>query len=133
MAATYSVLSLSAWGTGTGLLCVTMYLVSTGPMNSTAIMRTVCMAITNDTSTLLEAAMIATDSEPPGVGTRLVVEARLGRQTTHVRLPGVVRWARQSPRGGFLFGVSFDGIGPDAQKVLEGIVEDFRRWAAQIQ
>jgi len=76
---------------------------------------------------------VATDSEPPAIGAALVVEARLGRQTTHVRLPGVVRWARHSPRGGFLFGVSFDRISPDAQKVLDGIVEDFRRWAAQIQ
>ena len=39
-------------------------------MNSTAIMRTVCIAITNDTSTLLEAAMIATESEPPGLVAR---------------------------------------------------------------
>ena len=55
---------------GTGLVCMTMYFVSTGPMNSTAIMRTVCIAITNDTSTLLEAAMIATESEPPGLVAR---------------------------------------------------------------
>ena len=40
---------------------MTMYFVSIGPMNSTAIMRTVCIAITKETSTLLEAAMIATE------------------------------------------------------------------------
>ena len=34
-------------------------LVKTGAKNSTAIMRTVCMAMTNDTSTLVEAAMMA--------------------------------------------------------------------------
>ena len=52
------------------LMCLTMYLVRTGPMNITAIMRNVCMAITNDTSTLVEAAMIATESEPPGLVAR---------------------------------------------------------------
>ena len=43
-----------------------------------------------------------------------------------------VRWARPAPRGGFLFGMSFDGVGPEEQKVLDGVVEEFRRRAAQI-
>jgi hypothetical protein len=47
-----------------------MNFVSEGPMNSTAIMRTVCIAITKETSTLLEAAMIAIESEPPGLVAR---------------------------------------------------------------
>jgi hypothetical protein len=31
-----------------------------------------------------------------------------------------------------MFGVSFDGMGPDAQKVVEAVVEEFRRRAASI-
>jgi len=44
-----------------------------------------------------------------------------------------VRWTRPSPRGGFVSGVSFEGIGPDEQKILEGVVEEFRRRAASIE
>ena len=33
-------------------------------------MRTVCMAITKDTSTLVDAAMMAIESEPPGLVAR---------------------------------------------------------------
>ena len=53
-----------------GLVCMTMYLVSIGPRNSTAIRRTVCIAITKETSTLLDAAMIAIEFEPPGLVAR---------------------------------------------------------------
>jgi hypothetical protein len=75
---------------------------------------------------------IHTEVEPPAVGTTLTVEARLGRQATHVHLPATVRWARPAPRGGFLFGMSFNGIGPEEQQVLDGVVEEFRRRAALI-
>ena len=76
---------------------------------------------------------IHTETEPPAAGTRLTVEARLGRQAVPVRIPATVRWARPSPRGGFVSGVSFEGIGPDEQKILEGVVEEFRRRAASIE
>ena len=76
---------------------------------------------------------IHTEVEPPGVGTVLTVEARLGRSATHVRLPATVRWSRPAPRGGFLFGVSFDGIGPQEQGVVDGVVDEFRRRAASIE
>jgi hypothetical protein len=75
---------------------------------------------------------IHTELAPPVVGTVLTVEARLGRSTTHVRLPATVRWARSVARGGSLFGVSFDGIGPEEQRVVEGVVAEFRRRAASI-
>ena len=75
---------------------------------------------------------IHTDVEPPAVGTALTVEARLGHHATPLRLPATVRWARPVPRGGFLFGMSFDGVGPEEQKVLDGVVDEFRRRAAQI-
>ena len=76
---------------------------------------------------------IHTDIEPPAVGTVLTVEARLGRQATHLRIPATVRWGRPSHRGGFLFGMSFDGITPETQRVLDGVVEEFRRRAASIE
>ena len=75
---------------------------------------------------------VHTEVEPPAVGTVLTVEARLGRQSTHVRLPATVRWVRPGPRGAFLFGVSFDGIGTDEQKVVDGVLDEFRRRAASI-
>jgi hypothetical protein len=76
---------------------------------------------------------IHTEAEPPGVGAALSVEVRFGRRPTHVRLPATVRWARPAPRGGFLFGMSFEGIGPAEQKVLDGVVAEFRRRAASIE
>jgi hypothetical protein len=75
---------------------------------------------------------IHTEVLPPPVGTVLTVEARLGRSTTYVRLPATVRWARPVARGGFLFGMSFDGIGPEEQRVVAGVVEEFRKRAASI-
>ena len=76
---------------------------------------------------------IHTEVEPPAIGTVLTVEAHLGRQATNVRLPATVRWARPAPRGGFLFGMSFDGIGPEEQRVVDGVLEEFRRRAASIE
>jgi hypothetical protein len=75
---------------------------------------------------------IHTEVAPPPVGTNLEVEARIGRQPTHLPFPATVRWTRPAPRGGFLFGVSFDRIGPEEQRVLDTVVDEFRRWAASI-
>jgi len=75
---------------------------------------------------------IHTDDEPPSVGSVLVIEARFSRQATHLRIPAVVRWTRPWPRGGFLFGTSFEGMGPKEQKALEAVVAEFHRRAASI-
>jgi hypothetical protein len=77
-------------------------------------------------------ARIHSDVEPPGEGETITLEVRMGRLATHVRLPATVRWGRPSERGGHVFGVSFDGIGPDEQKILDGVIEEFRRRAAQL-
>jgi hypothetical protein len=45
-------------------------LANAGPTSSTRMNRAICMAITNGTSTLEEAAMIATESAPPGLVAR---------------------------------------------------------------
>jgi PilZ domain len=76
---------------------------------------------------------IHSDVEPPAVGAALTLEARLGRHATHLRIPATVRWSRPSPRGGFLFGLSFDGIAAETQHALEGVVDEFRRRAASIE
>jgi len=75
---------------------------------------------------------VHTEAEPPAVGTSLTIEVRLGRPATLVRVPATVRWARPVSRGGFLFGTSFDGIGPEERKIVEGVVDEFRRRAASI-
>ena len=75
---------------------------------------------------------VHTDSEPPALGVSLTVELRVARQPIALRLPAVVRWARPGERGGFVFGVSFDGAGEDEQKALDALVESFLRRAASI-
>jgi hypothetical protein len=77
-------------------------------------------------------ARIHADVEGPARETRITVEVRMGQVATHVRLPAVVRWSKPSSRGGFVFGVSFEGIGADEQKILDGVIEEFRRRAAQL-
>jgi hypothetical protein len=77
-------------------------------------------------------ARIHSDTEGPPVGRSITVEVRMGRQATHVRLPATVRWGQPSSRGGFVFGVSFDGIAGEEQRILEGVIEEFRRRAAQL-
>jgi hypothetical protein len=77
-------------------------------------------------------ARIHADVEAPAEKATISVEVRMGRVATHVRLPATVRWSKPSERGGYVFGVSFDGIGAEEQKVLDGVIEEFRRRAAQL-
>lgn len=72
------------------------------------------------------------DVEPPATGTELTVELRIARQPVALRLPATVRWGRASERGGFVFGVSFDGAGASEQEALDALVEGFLRRAASI-
>jgi hypothetical protein len=67
------------------------------------------------------------------VGTVLEVEVRLRGSAIHRRLPGTVRWSLPAPRRGFLFGMSFDGVGPEEQALLDRVVEEFRRRAGSIE
>jgi hypothetical protein len=75
---------------------------------------------------------VHTDVEPPAIGVSLTVEIRVARQPIALRLPASVRWARPGERGGFVFGVSFDGAGASEQKALDSLVEGFLRRAASI-
>jgi PilZ domain len=76
---------------------------------------------------------VHTEAVAPVVGALVTIEARLGHQALPVRLPATVRWVGSSPRGGSVFGVSFDGIGNDEQGVLDGVVAEFERRAASIE
>jgi PilZ domain len=78
-------------------------------------------------------ARVHGDLEPPAVDAHVTLEVRLGLAATHQRIPAAVEWSQASPRGGFVFGLSFDGIGPGERSVLEGVVEEFRRRAAAIE
>ena len=70
--------------------------------------------------------------EPPSVGSTVTIELRVARQPVALRLPAVVRWSRQAERGGYVFGVSFDGVGREEQEALDSLVEGFLRRAASI-
>jgi hypothetical protein len=75
---------------------------------------------------------VACDGEPPPVGTRVVLEVRIGRRVSHSRLPAVVKWARRGNGGTHTFGLTFQRISAEARRGLEAVVDDFRRLAAQI-
>jgi len=77
-------------------------------------------------------ARVHSDAEPPAPDTPITVEVRLGGQATHVRIAGTVRWNQPSPRGGSMFGMSFDRIGAEEQRILDDVIEEFRRRAAQL-
>ncbi len=68
----------------------------------------------------------------PAKGATIPVAVRVRRQATHVRLPATVRWSKPSDRGGFVFGVSFDGIESEEQKILDCVSEGVRRRAHQL-
>ena len=76
---------------------------------------------------------IHVDEEPPAVATGLTVEIRLSRRPTRLKLPAAVEWTRVSPRGGHVFGVSFEAVPPEAANELLEVVEEFRRRAAAIE
>ncbi len=88
-------------------------------------------AFMTDLST--QGARIHTDHQPPPVGAHLVIEVRLGKSATHQKIPATIVWGRPSSRGGFVCGVSFEGIGGDERAVLENVVEEFRRRAASLE
>jgi PilZ domain len=75
-------------------------------------------------------ARVHSEGAAPADGGEVVVEVKLGQSATHLRIPGTVRWSRPSPRGGVVFGMSFDGIGPAEQQVLDEVIQEFRRRAA---
>jgi hypothetical protein len=71
---------------------------------------------------------------PPAAGAAVVLEVRLRRGASRSRLPGEVKWvrARSGEAGGHMFGVTFNGLTAEQQRVVESVVEEFRRRAAEL-
>ncbi len=80
-----------------------------------------------------QGARVHTDQQPPAARSRVVIEVRLGKNPTHQSIPATVVWTRPASRGGFVFGVSFEGMGVDERGVLESVVAEFRRRAATLE
>ncbi len=78
-------------------------------------------------------ARLHTDQQAPAPAATIVIEVRLGKSPTHQSIPATVVWSRPSSRGGFVFGVSFEGAGGAERAVLEKVVEEFRRRAAALE
>ncbi len=72
------------------------------------------------------------DERAPRSGSAVVIEMRVGRQVTHLRLPAAVKWVRPTLRGGEDFGFTFGRLGRAERQALETVIGDFRRRAAEI-
>lgn len=79
-------------------------------------------------------ARVSCDEEPPPVGAAVVLEVRFGREVLYSRLPAEVEWVQAGiePSSAPDLGLSFKDISPDDQKVLEAVVQEFRRRAEQL-
>jgi len=77
---------------------------------------------------------VACDSELPEVGTRLGLETRLGRSRVPCHLEGTVTWTEPTPRGktAGVCGLTFEKLGARERRILESVVEEFRRLADQL-
>lgn len=79
-------------------------------------------------------ARVVTFREAPASGAQLMLEVRFSGQLESVNLPARVVWTRPaSPPEDASFGVSFDGISIDDRRVLDTVLGEFRRMAAQIE
>jgi hypothetical protein len=80
----------------------------------------------------VKGARVSCDEDPPPVGTRLVLEVRLGSRVARSRLRSEVKWVEGKPEGRSDFGLTFVDVSPEDQKVLAAIVEEFKRRASQL-
>ena len=76
-------------------------------------------------------ARVTSEREPPAPGTRVVLEVRFRRQIAHSRVSAEIKWARAGSDG-FACGLTFSGASEAERRVLEGVVEEFRRRAAEL-
>ena len=78
-------------------------------------------------------AQVSTQGLPPTPEATVVLEVRLGTPPAARKLPARVKWVRAAERGDWhAFGLTFEAISPAEQQVLDTVVEDFRRRAAQL-
>lgn len=79
-----------------------------------------------------QGARVSTEVPPPASETIVVLEVRLGARAARSRLPGRVKWI-QPADDGHVFGVVFEGLSAEAERALEGVVEEFKKRAAALE
>jgi len=79
-------------------------------------------------------ARVTCEAEAPAVGQVVVVDVRFARRLGRARLSGRVQWRRPllHPAQGFDFGVTFEGLQPREQELLEAAVRDRQRQVEQL-
>jgi PilZ domain-containing protein len=78
-------------------------------------------------------AQVATQGLPPVPEVAVVLEVRLGADAAATRLPARVKWVRAAEHGDWhAFGLVFEAVSPEEQRLLDAVVDDFRRRAAQL-
>lgn len=77
-------------------------------------------------------ARISCDEEPPPSPESIVLEVRFSRRAVHFPLPAVVTWSRPpaTANESFVVGLTFSGVSVEQERVLEGVLDEFRRRAA---
>lgn len=77
-------------------------------------------------------ARVSCAAEPPVPGDTVVLEVRFGRNVSWSRLPVEVKWASPAgePGEAHVFGLTFARISTEEQRVLDSVLEEFRRRAA---
>ena len=78
-------------------------------------------------------AQVSTQGLPPPPEALVVLEVRFGSDPAATQLPARVKWVRGAEHGDWhAFGLTFDAISAAEQRMLESVVEEFRRRAAQL-
>lgn len=78
-------------------------------------------------------AQVSTQGLPPTPEAAVVLEVRLGSEPAATRLPARVKWVRAAEHGDWhAFGLTFEAISAAEQSMLDSVVEEFRRRAAQV-
>jgi hypothetical protein len=79
-------------------------------------------------------AQISSGAAPPGPGSAVTLEVKLGAAVSS-KIRAVIRWVQppfDGPGGMYHFGVGFEDVDADTRKLLDAILEDFRRRAADL-
>ncbi len=78
-------------------------------------------------------AQIQLEAPPPKPGTAVVLEIRFGREVRYSRLQAEVIWVRPGADDGHSCGLTFTGVTTEQQRILESILDEFTRRAADLQ
>lgn len=77
-------------------------------------------------------ARLSCDEPPPAVGEGVVLEVRFSRRAVYSPLPAIVKWSRSAarPAGRHVVGLTFREVSAEQQRLLDAVLEEFRRRAA---